>query len=228
MQVGSGAALADYPRPSVAVDVSVLTLRADALHVVVVQSPRGPALPGTFLHPGERLAEAAERALRVKAGITGLEFHQIGMFDAPDRDDRGWVLSMAHGAAVPGEELDESADTVLVSDGSPAATLAFDHGAMVTLSVEDLRRRYADRIDPAGFLGGTFTLLELRKVYHVVFGHEVPKDTFRRHVSPALVGTGQTSVIGGGRPAELYRRAPKARLPASSAAVFRTARADAL
>ena len=62
--------LADHPRPSVAVDVAVLTVRDDALHVVVVPHRLlGLALPGTFLQQEERLADAATRVLRDKAGL---------------------------------------------------------------------------------------------------------------------------------------------------------------
>ena len=49
---GSGRTLADYPRPSVAVDTALLTLDpALGLVVLEVRRPtgRGWALPGTFL-----------------------------------------------------------------------------------------------------------------------------------------------------------------------------------
>ncbi|WP_072806490.1 NUDIX hydrolase [Rhodococcoides yunnanense] len=218
----SGKALTDYPRPSVAVDVAVLTVHEETVKVVVVPSPRGPALPGTFLHPGERLADAADRALRTKAGLGGLDFHQIGMFDAPDRDERGWVLSMAHGTAVPPGIVESEVELVAVVDEKPVTSLAFDHGAMVALSVRDLRDRYASSVDPAGILGDRFTLLELRRLYEVVFDKDLPKDTFRRHVFGALTATGETSLAGGGRPAEVYRRSGAAALPESAAAMLRS------
>ena len=72
---GSGRTLADYPRPSVAVDTALLTLDSTASELHVLQVRRnddtGWALPGTFLHPGERLADAVDRSLRVKAGVRG-------------------------------------------------------------------------------------------------------------------------------------------------------------
>lgn len=222
MTEGAGTTLTDYPRPSVAVDVAVLTVHESALFVVTVDSPRGLALPGTFLHPGERLSDAAHRVLQSKAGITALQFHQIGMFDAPDRDDRGWVLSMAHGAAVPYGSLPIGVKVVRIEDDRPSQPLSFDHSDMVVLAVEDLRRRYASNIDPSLLLGEEFTMLELKQLYEVVFGNRFPKDTFRRHVSPALDGTGATSVAAGGRPAELYRRKAGAVLPETASALLRS------
>ena len=67
----SGRTLADYPRPSVAVDTAVLTLdEQDGLVVLEVRRTNGAGwgLPGTFLHEGETLADAVRRALDVKAG----------------------------------------------------------------------------------------------------------------------------------------------------------------
>src|SRR5687768_10660007 len=118
----TGRTLADYPRPSVAVDTAVLTVPAEGpLSVVFVRrkpdDDAGAAgrhrLPGTFLHEGERLADAVLRSLRDKAGVTGLEPSQLHVFDEPDRDDRGWVLSVAHLVAVPARDL--SIDTELAT-----------------------------------------------------------------------------------------------------------------
>ncbi|MFI8568142.1 NrtR DNA-binding winged helix domain-containing protein [Rhodococcus sp. NPDC078407] len=212
-----GNALTDYPRPSVAVDVAVLTVLENRLHVVVVPTERGPALPGTFLRPEEKLADAADRALRTKAGIVDLEFHQLRMFDAPHRDDRGWVLSMAHSAAVSARSLMATTEFATIDNGRPSSPLAFDHAEMVTEAVLELRERYAREVDPALLIAEEFTLLELRELYEIVFDRRLPKDTFRRHVLASLEGTGTTTTAGGGRPAELYRRRPNRTLPPSAA-----------
>ncbi len=211
-----GKALTDYPRPSVAVDVAVLTIRERRLHVVVVRSDRGLALPGTFLRPSETLADAADRALRTKAGLIDLSFHQLRMFDGPDRDDRGWVLSMAHSAAISARSLAPTTESMPIDGSEPVSSLAFDHGDMVTEAVLDLRHRYAREVDPALLTDARFTLLELRELYEIVFDRPLPKDTFRRHVIGSLQGTGATSTAGGGRPAELYRRAADPALPATA------------
>ncbi|CAM2813322.1 NUDIX hydrolase [Prescottella defluvii] len=218
----TGKALTDYPRPSVAVDVAVLTVDAGQLHVLAVEGPRGLALPGSFLHPAERLSDAARRALRTKAGLTGTDFHQLAMFDAPDRDDRGWVLSMAHGAALPSGRLPHGAKLVRIEGRSVTEALAFDHADMVSHAVDDLRSRYAHRLDPSGLLPDVFTVLELRRLYEAVYGRALPKDSFRRMVIDALDTTGRMSSSGAGRPAELFRRRPGSDLPASAAALLAT------
>lgn len=217
----AGKTLADYDRPSVAVDVAVLTYLDGQLRVLVVDHRfGGRALPGTFLHRGERLVDAAERALRDKARIADLEFHQLRMFDAPDRDDRGWVISMAHTAAVPVTDLPAGAALPVVDDGVVDRDLAFDHADMVRLAVEDLRSRYTERVDPDRLLGEEFTILDLRRLYEAIFARRLQKDSFRRHVVDALDNTGRLSNPGQGRPAELFRRRGAARLPAQAAVLL--------
>src|SRR3954453_16352008 len=92
-----GRKLTDYPQPSVAVDTAVLTLDPErGLVLLEVRRPAGKgwALPGTFLHEGETLADAVDRSLRDKANVRGLHPRQLHVFDDPMRDDRGWVLSV--------------------------------------------------------------------------------------------------------------------------------------
>lgn len=216
----SGKSLDDYPRPSVAVDVAVLTVADGELKVLVVESPRdGMALPGTFVHPGETTRDAAMRALTAKAGLHGIDFHQLSVFDDPERDYRGWVVSVAHGAALPLEHFPVDSTLVSIVNDVPVENLAYDHARMVTFAVTDLRERYASAVDPDILLAETFTVLELRQLYEVIYAHPLPKDTFRRQVVDGLINTGKFAA-GAGRPAELFRRRPRALLPRTAAAVF--------
>ncbi|MGV0769455.1 NUDIX hydrolase [Mycobacterium syngnathidarum] len=206
----SRTSLEDYPRPSVAVDTAVLTLDpALGLAVLQVRRPRSPewALPGTFLHRGEILADAVRRSLADKANVHGLDPRQLHVFDAPDRDDRGWVLSVAHIAVVPPDRVATRSDaTRLVSVEQPGH-LVYDHDAIIKLAVADVRTHYAAGPDPDHLLGATFTLRDLRLVHEAVAGHELQRDNFRRAMESQLEPTGAFATGGRGRPAELFRRA---------------------
>ncbi|MGI8679015.1 MAG: NUDIX hydrolase [Jatrophihabitans sp.] len=208
-----GRRLADYPRPSVAVDTALLTLVPgdETLSVLQVRRDggRGWALPGTFLHDGERLLDAVLRALREKAGVDGLRPRQLHVFDDPNRDDRGWVLSVAHVMVVPANRLaTRSSATRLVPVESPGR-MPYGHGDIIDIAVADARRRYGELPDPGGLLPARFTVLDLRHVHAAVAGQALQKDTFRRAMEPHLLGTGQMTSGTRGRPAELFRRAQR-------------------
>ncbi|OLP01912.1 NUDIX hydrolase [Mycolicibacterium porcinum] len=203
--------LEDYPRPSVAVDTAVLTVDPGlGLAVLQVRRPLGPdwALPGTFLHKGEVLADAVRRSLADKANVHGLDPRQLRVFDAPDRDNRGWVLSVAHLAVVPPERVaTRSTDiTRLVSVEDPGE-LVYDHDEIIKLAVADVRAHYEASPDPDRLLGETFTLRDLRLVHEAVAGRDLQRDNFRRAMESQLEPTGDFTAGGRGRPAELFRRA---------------------
>jgi ADP-ribose pyrophosphatase YjhB (NUDIX family) len=205
----SGRSLSDYPRPSVAVDTAVLTLDPK-LGLVVLEVRRvtgtGWALPGTFLYKGETLAEAVDRSLRDKANVRGLHPRQLHVFDDPHRDDRGWVLSVAHVEVVQAERLESRfvETTRLVPVRAPGR-LPYDHAGIIARAVDHIRSHYADKPDPDRLLGDEFTLRELR-LAHERCRRPLQRDWFRRTMEPQLVATGRTTAGTRGRPAELFRR----------------------
>ncbi len=214
--------LADYPHPSVAVDVALLTVtwhgRAGQLAVVLHKPEAGFAagqwcLPGTFVREDELLAEAALRALRDKVGVSGQHPRQLKVFDALDRDERGRVLSVAHVDVVPEVSLSLSgiAWTLAPIHGKRARPpggqrrLPFDHDLIVAEAATWLRSRYSGLADPFRLLGRQFTLSDLQRVHEAVAGEPLVKDTFRRSFSKHLVPTGDERIGTVGRPAAVYR-----------------------
>ena len=219
----SGRTLADYPRPSVAVDTAVLTVTPAAprepptLAVLLVRrDPAAPggrarwALPGTFLHPGETLADAVRRSLSVKAGVTGRDPQQLHVFDDPDRDDRGWVLSVAHLDVLTHTELDALRDPRLtrLAPAGARLRLPYDHAAILALAVDRLRAEYATAADPRRLLGEAFTMTDLRAVHEAIAGRPLQKDTFRRAMVNQLDELPRTTAGRVGRPARLYAHRP--------------------
>jgi len=183
--------------------------------VLLVRRPEGVggpqwALPGTFLHEGERLAEAVTRSLAQKAAVTGGHPAQLAVFDDPARDERGWVLSVAHLAVIPyaalASVLRADPERVRLAPVSRLEPLPYDHKAIVAAAVRKLQRRYADRPDPERLLGPRFTIRELNEVHEAIAGTTLQKDTFRRAMEPHLQGTGTLSSGTVGRPSQRFRR----------------------
>jgi ADP-ribose pyrophosphatase YjhB (NUDIX family) len=208
----------EFPRAIVAVDTALLTFHPDR-GLLVVEMERGDtgkwALPGTFLREHETLADAVERSLDEKLGVRDIRPAQLYVFDDPHRDERDWVLSVAHVAVVRPDQLKSlgrgtAKSTRLVSVDRPGE-LAWDHPNIVKRAKEYVRSRYEEQPDPDRLLGNTFTLRELRLVHDAVADNDEPpwdRDAFRRRMHNLLVPTGVKSENTGsrGRPAQLFRR----------------------
>jgi ADP-ribose pyrophosphatase YjhB (NUDIX family) len=193
------------------VDTALVTLDTAGSDLLVLQVRRnddsGWALPGTFLHPGERLADAVDRSLRMKSGVHGLRPRQLHVFDDPDRDDRGWVLSVAHLAVVGADRLaSRFPDRTRLMPTSRPGRLPHDHVGIIARAVDDMRPRYAAAPDPDGLLGPEFTLRDLRMAHEAVAGEPLQRDRFRRIMEPQLEPTGEVVTGTRGRPAEVFRR----------------------
>lgn len=220
----SGRTLSDYPRPSVAVDTALMTVapgrgdEAPHLGVLLVRRSGKPAkpssgspdwaLPGTFLHEGETLVASVRRSLDEKASVTGREPRQLHVFDDPARDDRGWVLSVAHLDVLAFDELEalrRPSDT-RIARVPTNLRLPYDHESIIELAVDRLRQEYRATPDPRRLLPDAFTIADLRIVHEAVAGTTLQKDTFRRLMIDQLVELPQESVGRVGRPARLFGR----------------------
>lgn len=176
------------------------------------------SLPGSFMRERERLDEAVARTLREKCGVTGRTPRQLGVFDDPARDSRGWVISVGHldvvsladreatslGDDATWRPVDPRTGEVDLPDGQES--LPFDHDQIVERAVRHLQAAHADRPDPSGLLSPPFTIRTLRVVHEAVMGAPLQKDTFRRAVEPHLHRLDGTVTEGRGRPAHLYRQ----------------------
>lgn len=208
----------NYPRPSVAVDTAVLTVAEGSVCALLVRRTDGDragewALPGTFLRERERLDQAVLRCLREKADISGRVPRQLHVFDDPARDDRGWVLSVAHVDVIPLRELEQAltSDGVrlvsLTGDSGLVAGLPYGHADILAKALRWMQSGYAEMPDPGALLEEPFTLKDLRELHEEVAGLSLMRDTFRRFMEQKLAETGQMSDGTRGRPSRLWVRA---------------------
>jgi 8-oxo-dGTP diphosphatase len=133
--IGNMAHTYEYARPSVTVDIVVVTREAQP-RVLLIRRKKEPfagawAIPGGFVDPGETLAAAAERELREETGVENVALEQLAAFGDPGRDPRGWTVSVAFLAQVDPNTSATAADDAAAVDWHPLdalpQALAFDH-----------------------------------------------------------------------------------------------------
>jgi 8-oxo-dGTP diphosphatase len=212
---------------SVAVDIVVFTVVDRRLEVLLTLRPNEQpfpehwALPGGFVEGGESTDQAAERALRTKAGVDGFFLEQLYTFSAPDRDPRAQVVSVAYYALVAAERLANRAgsrasrwfpvrtddnNALIVEDESGAPIkLAFDHADILHLAVTRIRGKL--NYLPIGFqlLPKQFTLTDIQRVYEAILGKPMDKRNFRtKLLKSGLIRECNEFRTGAHRPARLY------------------------
>lgn len=207
--------MSDYPQPILTVDVVLLTLRDDTLHVGLIRRDAAPfenllSLPGGYVHvDGDADTRAtAERVLRYKAGVQGIYLDQLAVFSGPDRDPRGWSATVVYFALLPAGAMQvASAPGLTWTSARKAQGLAFDHGRIVAAAVDLLRQRGAYSTLPALLLPETFTFPQLRHIYEEALGVELNDSSFRRKIEDMGIierVAGQKDKSSA-RPAQLYR-----------------------
>ncbi|MFI5886422.1 NUDIX hydrolase [Streptomyces sp. NPDC051554] len=206
---------------AVTADLAVLTIRAGALHVLLVERGQEPyaghwALPGGFVAPDESAETAARRELAEETGlsdVSGLHLEQLRTYSEPDRDPRMRVVTVAFAALLPDPPEPRAGSDAAQARWLPydaLGPLAFDHDRILADAHERVGAKLEYSSLATAFCSPEFTLGELQQVYEAVWGSELDRPNFRRKVlaTPGFVEPvlGGAKLTGGrGKPAALYR-----------------------
>ena len=217
----------EFPKADITVDCVLFGFQPEHRRLDLLMIRRGEdpfkdklGLPGGYIEfeDGETALEAARRETREEAGVTVDFLEQLGTFDAPDRDPRGRVFSVAHYALVRsvdhtvqrGSDAKEAfwmpAHEVLTLGTESPEELAFDHELIIKTAVRRLQGKV--RYEPIGFnlLPTHFTLTQLQELYEAILFQDLDKRNFRKRILAMgiLKDTGEQTTPAH-RPAKLYR-----------------------
>lgn len=134
-----------YPRPSVTVDIVLLSYAQAYPQVLLIRRKNPPfqnmwALPGGFIELAETFEESAHRELYEETKIKGVQLTEVGTFGHPDRDPRGRVITIAYVGVISKNQQDavagSDASEVLWHSTLDLPKLAFDHNLIIEKAIE--------------------------------------------------------------------------------------------
>ncbi|HEU4995725.1 MAG TPA: NUDIX domain-containing protein [Gemmatimonadaceae bacterium] len=210
-------------RPSVravtaAIDLALLTPRDGSLAVLLLRSADARArdrwlLPWDAPRHEEPPDQAAMRLARGVLGVPPAALEQIAAFGNGRRHPGEAQLSVSFVGLVPHNPAAQSADNALWVDIEQLPLLAPRHRAIVDAAVDVVRKRIDQSPLAFRLLPPSFTLSELQAIYELLLGRPLHKASFRRALQAALLvePTDEWRSEGRGRPAQLYRYAPRRR-----------------
>ncbi len=222
------------PRPSVTVDLVILTVLDRDLKLLLIQRGEPPflgawALPGGFLRvgdsfddQGEDLEAAARRELKEETGLEPdqLFLEQLYTFGRAGRDPRTRVITVAYYALIRPDLIP------LVQAGGDAhkaswfsiaehkllegeLPLAFDHQEILELAIQRIRGKIDYSAIGFDLVPVHFTVAELRSSYEAIKGTHCDPGNFRRRFrrwrEDGLIEQAAGKRHTGSRPARVYR-----------------------
>jgi ADP-ribose pyrophosphatase YjhB (NUDIX family) len=228
-----------FERPSVTADILIFSVsnsnaenwrkaNKQLFSVLLVRRDDYPQigkwnLPGGFIGINETASDATHRLLRSETGVIGdIYMEQLYTFDAPDRDPRTRVFSIAHMALINKNKLNYSGEhdakwfTIEYNNGKlvlhnddlvlTEQDLAFDHATIIKTGIKRLRNKieYTDIV--FDMMPEEFTLGELQQVYEIILGHKMIPAAFRRTIAKKVIPTGNIRSGAGHRPSVLFKR----------------------
>lgn len=206
----------DYEVPLSTVDMAIFALIDDELNVLLVSRDEHPhknrwALPGGFidLKKDQSIEQAAHRKLEEKTGLSSAYLEQVETIGTPDRDPRGWSLTVVYFALVDItkiENLEPNNTKWIPVTSIRKENLAFDHQLLIQKSLDRLRAKTTYTALPIELMPSEFTLTELQNVFSTILNRSLQAKSFRKRVLDAgMVEETGNSKICGKRPAKLYR-----------------------
>lgn len=201
--------------PSHSIDLVLVTAMGNELAILLARSSGERerwSLPWRFSQGGESLEIAAGHVAREALGELPIWMEQIGAFGDGRRHPSEAEISVTFVGLVPHETASPRAGhTWFPLNDLPA--LAPRQRTMVDAAMRTMQGRLDQAPIAFRLLPSTFTLSELQHMYELLLGKRLHKASFRRALRAAWLvePTDEWRSEGRGRPAQLFRYAPKKR-----------------
>lgn len=206
-------------KPPFSIDVVLLTAVRGQLAVLLSRAPDGRekwTLPWDAQRAGEALDVAASRISKSILGDDPVWKEQVGAFGDGKRHPSDADISVAFAALVPTGTASPVGGVHAWFPLADVPTLAPRQRVILDTAVSLIRTRMDQSPVAFRLLPQMFTLTELQQMYELLLAKRLHKASFRRALQGAWLvePTDEWRSEGRGRPAQLYRYAPRKRRPA--------------
>ena len=198
---------------SYSVDVLLVTAMGTELALLFARSSNERerwTLPWKVPQAGDALDSAAARVAEDALGESPIWMEQIGAFGDGKRHPSDAEVSVAHIGLVPHETASPRTGYAWFPMGD-LPPLSPRQRAMVEIATRTIQGRLDQAPIAFRLLPAMFTLSELQQMYELLLGKRLHKASFRRALQASWLvePTDEWRSEGRGRPAQLFRYAPK-------------------
>jgi 8-oxo-dGTP diphosphatase len=206
-------------KPNCTIDVVLLTAVGSQLAVLLCRAPDGRerwVLPWDAQRPAETMEAAASRTARAASVGEPAWLEQIGAFGDGKRHPSESDISIAYAGLVAMGTPSPVGGVYAWFTLPDVPQLAPRQRLILDSAVTMIRTRMDQSPVAFRLLPQMFTLTELQQTYELLLGKRLHKASFRRALQAAWLvePTDEWRSEGRGRPAQLYRYAPRKRRPA--------------
>ena len=206
-------------RPSYTIDVVLLTAVGSQLAVLLCRAPEGRekwVLPWDASRPQEIMEAAATRIAKAASAGEPAWLEQVGALGDGKRHPSESEISVAYAGLMPMGTPSPVGGVYAWFTLSDVPQLAPRQRLILDGAVAMIRGRMDQSPVAFRLLPQMFTLTELQQMYELLLGKRLHKASFRRALQAAWLvePTDEWRSEGRGRPAQLYRYAPRKRRPA--------------
>lgn len=168
-----------YPHPALTVDAILFTYSGNELKVLFIQRGIEPykgkwAFPGGFVEENETVEDAIKRELMEEVAISADSLQQFYTASAPERDPRGWTVSVVFIGFVGADNSTVKAgDDASIAEWfslSKVTVLAFDHNDILTKARLFLVELIRKSVINDSLLPSVFLLEQLHSLYFQITG----------------------------------------------------------
>ena len=206
-------------KPSSTIDVVLLTAVGSQLAVLLCRAPEGRekwVLPWDAQRPQETMEASAVRIAKSASVGEPAWLEQTGAFGDGKRHPSEAEISVAYAGLVPMGTPSPVGGVYAWFTLTDVPQLAPRQRQILDGAVAMIRARMDQSPVAFRLLPQMFTLTELQQMYELLLGKRLHKASFRRALQAAWLvePSDEWRSEGRGRPAQLYRYAPRKRRPA--------------